>query len=331
MIARAVRALLARAGKAPESKHPRGAQGRRLLAGFRKAPGTKHPHGAWGRRPLGGARNAPAPKHRRGGRGRRPFAGARNSPGAKRRRRHTGRALLAAALAAVALPAAGVLLLIATAPGQCSRDPLTARTRAGGIPRIQGVLPDYDATLVCYLTVEAPPAVTFAAITEANILDPIVRGLFRVRELPQRVAAWVRGQERPAVPDRVTFRDLLELDPAPAVLVEEPGVELVVGSVGRFWEKDYGARHVAAGDFAAFDEPGHAKLAMSLRVEGLGEGRSLLRYEARTATTDETAARLFRRYWRLISPGVAQVMRRALGLIRKEAERRAGRSPAPAR
>jgi hypothetical protein len=49
----------------------------------------------------------------------------------------------------------------------------------------------------------------------------------------------------------------------------------------------------------------------------------VLRYEARTATTDEAARRHFRRYWRVIRPGVALVMRRALGLIREEAEMRA--------
>ena len=52
-------------------------------------------------------------------------------------------------------------------------------------------------------------------------------------------------------------------------------------------------------------------------------GATQLRYQARAATTDRTAQASFRRYWRLIRPGVAIVMHRALRRIKAEAERRA--------
>jgi hypothetical protein len=105
-------------------------------------------------------------------------------------------------------------------------------------------------------------------------------------------------------------------------LAEAPGVELVLGSVGRFWRSDYGGRPVTAEEFRAFHEPGYARLAIAFSVRPLGAVGSLLRYEARTATTDEKARRAFRRYWRVIRPGVALVMRRAMERIRREAERR---------
>ena len=79
---------------------------------------------------------------------------------------------------------------------------------------------------------------------------------------------------------------------------------------------------VAPDLFVGFAEPGYAKLALSFRVLPIAGGGSLLRYEARTATTDDVARRRLRRYWRLIHPGVALVMRRALERIRAEAERR---------
>ena len=209
-----------------------------------------------------------------------------------------------------------------TAPGRRLRRGRADRAPTGGTPLIDGLLPEYDATLVCDVVVGAPPAVTFAAIREANILDPVIRGLFAIRELPQRLTTWIRGESWPVAPRRMTFGDLLALEPRPAVLAEEAGVEVVVGSVGRFWEKDYGGRRVAADEFGTFQEPGYAKLAMSFRVEPLAGGRSRLRYEARTATTDDAARRRFRRYWWVIRPGVALVMRHALGLIRAEAESR---------
>ena len=97
-------------------------------------------------------------------------------------------------------------------------------------------------------------------------------------------------------------------------LAEEPGTEFVLGSVGRFWRKDYGGRPVTADQFVPFNEPGYAKLALGLAVRPVGAG-TILRYEARTATTDESARRTFRRYWHLIAPGVGLVMRRALRRI----------------
>jgi hypothetical protein len=118
----------------------------------------------------------------------------------------------------------------------------------------------------------------------------------------------------------VTFGDIAQLGPGWVPLAEEPGVELVIGSVGRFWRKDYGGRPVTPDQFVPFQEPGYAKLAISLAARPVGSG-CIVRYEARTATTDESARRTFRRYWRLIAPGVGLVMRRVLRRIKAEAER----------
>jgi hypothetical protein len=164
--------------------------------------------------------------------------------------------------------------------------------------------------------------VTYEAILDADLRDPIIDALFSVREIAQRLRRKWRGQSAPPAKGPVTFRNMDGgAGPGFIRLVEEPGVELVVGSVGRFWKSDYGGRPVASEEFALFHEPGYAKLAIALSVRPLGAVGSLLRYEARTATTDEKARRAFRRYWRVIRPGVALVMCRAVGRIRREAER----------
>jgi hypothetical protein len=76
-------------------------------------------------------------------------------------------------------------------------------------------------------------------------------------------------------------------------LGEEPDIEFVVAVVGRFWRRDYGWHAVSPDQVVVFDEPGYAKLAVSFRVQRIAEVGSLLRYEVRTATTDDSARRRF--------------------------------------
>lgn len=187
---------------------------------------------------------------------------------------------------------------------------------------IDRLLPRYDVTYVCETSVDAPPDETYAATRETDLRDPVVDTLFAIRELPLRIARRLRGAQRPLARPKVTFGDITQQGPGWLSLVEEPGVEFVVGAVGRFWRRDYGGQRITAEQFVPFHEPGYAKLALSLAVRPAGAG-TILRYEARTATTDAAARRAFRRYWRIIAPGVGLVMRRALRRIKAESERRA--------
>ena len=186
---------------------------------------------------------------------------------------------------------------------------------------IDHYLPHSEATQVQEVSVHASPTVTYGAIRETNLSDPLIDMLFTIRELPVRLARRLRGETRRR-PEAVTFNAAGAADMGFMVLEEKPGEELVVGSVGRFWQRDYGWHPVAPSDFLGFREPGFAKLVLSFRVKGTSDGGSLLRYEARTTTTDDVARIRFRRYWRIIRPGVAIIMQRALARIRAEAERR---------
>jgi hypothetical protein len=184
---------------------------------------------------------------------------------------------------------------------------------------IDRFLPSFDETYIYEASVKASAAETYALMKETNLRDPLTDLLFKLRELPRTIARRWRGEPRPQRAARITFAEITQKGPSWVLLSEEPGVELVFGAVGRFWRRDYGTRPVSAAEFVPFQEPGYAKLAISLAVRPTTDG-AILRYEARTATTDEAARRTFRRYWRLIGAGVGLIMRRVVRRIKQEAE-----------
>jgi len=186
---------------------------------------------------------------------------------------------------------------------------------------IDRYLPTFDETYIYEASINASPADAYAAMKDTNLRDPVVDLLFELRELPQRIARRWRGEPQPSTPESVTFGAMTKQGPQWVVLAEAQDVELVIGAVGRFWHKDYGTRAITEAEFIPFNEPGFAKLAISLSVRAAGAG-AILRYEARTATTDEAARRTFRRYWRFIGTGVGIVMRRVVRRIKHEAEQR---------
>jgi hypothetical protein len=91
--------------------------------------------------------------------------------------------------------------------------------------------------------------------------------------------------------------------------------ELVVVGVGRFWRLEGGLRRVSAEDFAAFEEPGWAKVAFNFCAAG-GE----LVTETRIQATDPRSRRSFGRYWRVIMPASALIRRDWLRAVRRRAE-----------
>ena len=105
-------------------------------------------------------------------------------------------------------------------------------------------------------------------------------------------------------------------------LAEEPGVEFVIGVIGKFsapTELEF--RRFRPAEFAGFAEPGSGKVAISFLVLPYGASRSLLCTDTRTAITDAETARRFRRYWTAIGPFAAYIMRHWLALAKQNAER----------
>lgn len=207
-----------------------------------------------------------------------------------------------------------------------------ASSKADSSMLIDEYLPEYDVTAVRHAMVNADPGTTYEAMLTADLMDTgaIVSVLGRLRDVPRAAARWVRGFPRDPQPERLRFVDVSNTDEW-TQLDEAPGEEFVFGAVGKFWKPEIEWRQVDPETFAGFDEPGYAKLAISLSVRPYGERRTLLSYEARTATTDERARQRFRWYWRIIGPFAGYLMSRALELVKADAEAQAHREPASSR
>lgn len=98
-------------------------------------------------------------------------------------------------------------------------------------------------------------------------------------------------------------------------LAEEPGRQLVLGSIGRSW-RWRGGRTPSA-EFGSFSEPGWAKMAIDFRYEG-----GVLSTETRVLLTDAAARRRFRLYWLAIRPFSGLLRRLLLRAVRRRLEPR---------
>ena len=98
--------------------------------------------------------------------------------------------------------------------------------------------------------------------------------------------------------------------------------ELVLAALGRPWAARAGqppqlrGQADPAGFFAAFTEPGWAKMAMNFRASA-GE----LTTETRVLLTDQKSLRAFRRYWLLIRPFSGIIRRQWLVAVARRASR----------
>ncbi|MGY4711684.1 hypothetical protein ACXDF8_19305 [Mycolicibacterium sp. CBM1] len=182
---------------------------------------------------------------------------------------------------------------------------------------IDSVLPTYDVVVSEHVVVLADTSTTFRAARGLDLLrvhSPLLDTAMWARQLPARF------RNRPAPrPPRLVIGDGVGI-PGWLVLGERPGAEIVFGAVGRFWRPVITWREVDAADFPGFTEPGWGKIAASFSVLPYGAGRTLLSYECRTATTDTVSKRRFARYWRLIRPVVAHILRVTLRQIKADAE-----------
>jgi hypothetical protein len=187
-------------------------------------------------------------------------------------------------------------------------------------------LPEYDVGLAVHKVVDADPATTFAAARHLDFLS--------VRTPLLDTAMWLRG-----LPDRLRHRTPPPL--AKLTLADGAGLpgwlslgvredkEVAFGAVGKFWQPNIEWRDVPAAEFRDFHEPGWGKIACNFTVRAYGSDRTLLTYECRTATTDLAARRKFARYWWLIRPFVAHIMRATVATIAVNASRSPLTHPAP--
>ena len=187
---------------------------------------------------------------------------------------------------------------------------------------IDQFLPRYDLAIVHAEVLRAPPEACYRVTRSVDLLRaPIIRTLLELRTVPQRVKDRLSGRNvgAAASPSMPTFRldDMVRPPINWRLLAEEPGVEMVLGQIGRPWQPtEMGSGpEVAPTEFAAFERPGFAKIALSLRVQPYGAEASILTLETRVAVTDPVSLKRFRRYWALIGPFSHLVRWLALRLV----------------
>jgi pimeloyl-ACP methyl ester carboxylesterase len=219
-------------------------------------------------------------------------------------------------------------------PGR-SRAPDEARV--GPVLLIDQFLPRYDLAIVHAKVLRAPPEACYRLTRSVDLLRaPIIRALLDLRTVPQRVKNRLSGRHVGAAagPAMPSFRltDMVRPPINWRLLDEEPGVGMVLGQIGRPWQPtDMGSGpDVAPCEFAAFQDPGFAKIALSLRVQPYGAEASILTLETRVAVTDPVSLRRFQRYWALIGPFSHLVRWIALRLVAADL-RRAQPGPSPTR
>jgi hypothetical protein len=191
-------------------------------------------------------------------------------------------------------------------------------------PFLDHFMPLYDIVERHHVRVAAPASVTQAAAREMQLRDSwVVRAIFKGREL-------MLGAGLDAPPDAAQTPGV---EPPPGllpmalslgwgVLADKQGREVVLGAVTRPWEPTPEFRDLMPREFAAFSEPGYVKIVWTLRADPAGDGECIFRTETRAMATDIDARAKFRRYWALVSPGVALIRRAMLVSLKQEAERR---------
>jgi len=190
-------------------------------------------------------------------------------------------------------------------------------------PLVDQFMPEYDVAERHHVRVMSPGAIALAAAADADLQQSrIIQAIFKTRELV--LGAAPDGAMRPT--------GLLSLTTGLGwrVLAERPGREIVVGAVPQPWLANVVFRGLAPDQFRDFDEPGYVKIVWTLRADPVGDAESIFRTETRVTATDQASRAKFRWYWARFSPGIILIRRVMLGLLKREAERRAaGTTPTP--
>ncbi|GAB3439543.1 hypothetical protein GCM10027517_13010 [Phycicoccus ginsengisoli] len=185
------------------------------------------------------------------------------------------------------------------------------------------LIPAWDHEISVSQLFRAPPAEVFEAITTLDLFRlPLARVLLEARGLPSRLAATAarrHGQNVAQEPPTFRLRDLPARGWIP--LGERPGTELVHGAVSQPWKGTGGSPPeppVTAATFAAFTEPGYAKLAESTVVIPYGVSGCVLTLESRVVLTDDDSRRRFRRYWLAAGPFIRLMRPTAMHALERQ-------------
>jgi hypothetical protein len=198
---------------------------------------------------------------------------------------------------------------------------------SGPAPRrgiIDDVMPVFRLEQIDRIAVGAPPESAWRAVRGLDLYSvAFVRALFSLRLLPEMLVALVRQRPLPET-NHARIDQVVAPGSGWHLLGETAGREIVVGSVGKFWQLRIDYAPLEAKDFRAYQTPGFGKVAWSLRVDPREGGGSWITVDLRVDATDYGSWRKFHPYWRLIGRFSHAIRRGILHLF----ERRLGRAPA---
>jgi hypothetical protein len=185
---------------------------------------------------------------------------------------------------------------------------------APSAPLIDALLPRFDEVERHAILIAAPPPVVWAALHRVDLLaSPVIRTLLLLRSAPSIML----GRRR-APREALTLARIVQGGFVP--LGERARRELALGAIGQFWRPTAPRRRVDAAGFAAFAEPGYAKVVWDFRLLDEGAGTRLTT-ETRIACTDAASRRRFRLYWRVIRPFSGLLRRALLRAVAREVTR----------
>jgi hypothetical protein len=178
------------------------------------------------------------------------------------------------------------------------------------------LMPTFRLRQVDHVAVQAAPDRAWNAIEAFDASSiPYVRWLFDLRLIPAWISARLRGH---SAPERARL-SLREAGDVPGFFREEqPGREICVGSIGKFWKSEIEYAPDAKQRFQTFAEPGFGKLTWSLRVDPRAGGGSWITFDLRVDATDDKAWNTFRRYWLLIGQFSHLIRRGLLGALERQ-------------
>ncbi|MGA7730982.1 MAG: hypothetical protein WCD37_06880 [Chloroflexia bacterium] len=184
---------------------------------------------------------------------------------------------------------------------------------------IDRFMPVFHFNEVHTIAIDAEPGRIYRAIKELRAGEiPLFRELMAVRSLPAMLLGRVRprrGYDRPLLDEVLKSGTFI-------LLADEPGCEIVTGSVGKFWQISGGMLRLSGPDeFLSEAHAGYARTALSFRIgRDKRGGGPRLRTETRILVPDLAARRRFGAYWLLIKPGSAFIRRMWLLAIKRRAE-----------
>ena len=177
---------------------------------------------------------------------------------------------------------------------------------------IDSFAPEPDATEIHKIEIAARREAVYQALWTADIgRSPVIKGLLALRSLPAFVLS---PKCRPVLRRKITLQTLI--DAGFGQLAEEPGREIVLGIVGRFWRPVGNTLPFKQEDFLRPVPAGLARAVWNFSVEETAPSRTILSTETRVTCGDRASRIKFRAYWLLVRPFsglIRLLMLRAVG------------------